>query len=73
MQQALKGVEAAIEAGFCPVKLNMVILKDVNVGDVPDMIEYAAKNRVVLQLIELDPINVSDNYYATHHRSLERA
>ena len=71
LEQALNGVQATIEAGFCPVKLNMVILKDVNVGDIPDMIEYAAKNGVILQLIELDPINVSDKYYSTHHRSLE--
>ena len=71
LKAALLGVQAAIEAEFCPVKLNMVILKDVNVGDVPDMIDYAAKNNVVLQLIELDPINVSDTYYLTHHRSLE--
>jgi GTP 3',8-cyclase len=71
IEQALGGVQAAIETGFCPVKLNMVILKDVNVGDIPDMIEYAAKNEVILQLIELDPINVSDKYYSTHHRSLE--
>ena len=35
LQDALAGVKTAIEAGFCPVKLNMVILKDVNVGDVP--------------------------------------
>ena len=41
LQDALAGVKAAINAGFCPVKLNMVILKDVNVGDVADMIEYA--------------------------------
>ncbi|MGA2524354.1 MAG: GTP 3',8-cyclase MoaA, partial [Candidatus Bathyarchaeia archaeon] len=53
------------------VKLNMVILKDVNVGDVPSLIEYARQNRVVLQLIELDPINVGGDYYLTHHRSLE--
>ncbi len=71
LQDALSGVKAAIKAGFCPVKLNMVILKDVNVSDVPAMIEYAAQNRVILQLIELDPINVGDDYYATHHRSLD--
>jgi len=71
LEQALGGVQAAIEAGLNPVKLNMVILKDVNVGDIPDMIEYAAKNGVILQLIELDPINVSDKYYSTHHRNLE--
>ncbi len=71
IEDALAGVRAAIEAGFCPVKLNMVVLKDVNVGDVPEMIEYAGRTGVVLQLIELDPINVSDKYYSTHHRSLD--
>lgn len=71
LEDALAGVSAAIEAGFCPVKLNMVVLKDVNVDDVPAMIEYAGRKRVVLQLIELDPINVSDKYYSAHHRGLE--
>lgn len=71
LEAALEGVKAAIEAGFCPVKLNMVVLKDVNVGDVPDLIEYAGKTGVVLQLIELDPVNVGDKYYNEHHRSLD--
>ncbi len=71
LQIALAGIQAAIEAGFSPVKLNMVILQDVNVSDIPAMIEYAGRNGVVLQLIELDPINVSGNYYSAHHRSLD--
>jgi len=71
LEVALEGVKAAIEAGFCPVKLNMVVLKDVNVGDVPDLIEYAGRNNIVLQLIELDPVNVGDEYYTEHHRSLD--
>ena len=71
LEAALEGVKAAIEADFCPVKLNMVVLKDVNVGDVPDLIEYAGRTGVVLQLIELDPVNVGDKYYAEHHRSLD--
>ena len=71
LEAALEGVTAAIEAGFCPVKLNTVVLKDVNVGDVPDLIEYAGRNNVVLQLIELDPVNVGDEYYTEHHRSLD--
>jgi GTP 3',8-cyclase len=71
LESALEGVKAALEAGFNPVKLNMVVLKDVNVGDVSDLIEYAGQMGVVLQLIELDPVNVGDNYYQTHHRSLD--
>jgi cyclic pyranopterin phosphate synthase len=71
LQKALAGVKAAIEAGFCPVKLNMVILQDVNVGDIPAMIDYARQTGTILQLIELDPINVTSNYYQTHHHSLD--
>ncbi|MCL4430421.1 MAG: GTP 3',8-cyclase MoaA [Chloroflexi bacterium] len=71
LEDALAGVKAAIEADFCPVKLNTVVLKDVNVGDVPDLIEYAGRNNIVLQLIELDPVNVGDKYYKEHHRSLD--
>lgn len=71
LEDALTGIKAAIDAGLCPVKLNMVILEDVNVRDVDSMIEYARQNNVILQLIELDPINVSGDYYKTHHRSLD--
>ncbi len=71
LENALKGIDAAIEAGFCPVKLNMVVLEGVNVEDVADMIQFAKAKRVVLQLIELDPINVSNAYYSAHHRFLD--
>jgi cyclic pyranopterin phosphate synthase len=70
LADALAGLQAAIEAGFCPVKLNMVVLKDVNVVDVSELIEYAGQKGVVLQLIELDPVNVGDKYYSEHHRNL---
>ncbi len=49
----------------------MVILKDVNIGDIPDMIEYAKQTGIILQLIELDPINVGQEYYDNHHNSLD--
>jgi len=71
LENALAGVKAAIEAGFSPVKLNMVVLKGVNVNDIPDMIDFAKEIGVVLQLIELDPVNVSREYFAKHHRLLD--
>jgi GTP 3',8-cyclase len=71
LENALAGVKAAIEAGFSPVKLNMVILKGINVGDVPEMIDFASDMGVILQLIELDPVNVSSTYYEKHHRLLD--
>ena len=71
LSDALVGIRAALEAEFKPVKLNTVVLKDVNVVDVPDLIDFAGKNNVVLQLIELDPVNVGEEYYREHHRSLD--
>ncbi len=70
LENALAGIKAAIEAGFSPIKLNMVVLKGVNVTDVPEMIDFARDMGVILQLIELDPINVSNVYYLKHHRFL---
>jgi len=72
LENALIGIKAAIEAKYCPVKLNMVVLKDVNVTDVPSLIEFAGQNNIVLQLIELDPVNVSNKYYKEHHRGLDQ-
>jgi cyclic pyranopterin phosphate synthase len=71
LENALAGIKAAIEAGFSPVKLNMVVLRGVNVADVPEMIDFARELGVILQLIELDPVNVSREYFAKHHRLLD--
>ena len=70
VDKVLAGVEAAVNVGFNPVKLNMVLLKGVNVSDVSSMIDYAEKMGVVLQLIELDPVNVNSAYYMQYHYNL---
>ena len=72
LENAIAGVKAAIEAGFAPVKLNMVVLKGVNVKDIPEMIDFAKDLGVILQLIELDPVNVSREYFYRHHRLLDQ-
>jgi len=71
LEDALKGVKAAVEVGFYPVKLNMLILKNVNDDAVSEMIEFARGTETILQLIELEPINMSHEYYSAHHRSLD--
>jgi cyclic pyranopterin phosphate synthase len=71
VKDALEGVKAAVEVGFYPVKLNMLVLKGVNDNAIPEMIEFARRTGAVLQLIELEPLNVSEAYYSMHHRSLD--
>jgi cyclic pyranopterin phosphate synthase len=65
------GVRAAVKAGFSPVKLNMLVLKDLNDNDVPAMISFARETGAVLQLIELERLNITDTYYSRHHKPLD--
>ena len=71
VEDVLEGVNAAVDVGFSPVKLNMLILKGTNDSHVPEMIEFAAQTGTVLQLIELEPINMTNEYYSRKHKTLD--
>jgi cyclic pyranopterin phosphate synthase len=71
LQDAIEGVKAAVKTGMQPVKLNMLVLKNVNDDELDNMIKFAAQTGTILQLIELEPINLSNNYYERHHLSLD--
>jgi cyclic pyranopterin phosphate synthase len=71
VENALEGIKAAVEAGLHPVKLNMLVLKGINDYAVPEMVEFATETGTILQLIELEPINISTEYYSANHKSLE--
>jgi len=70
-EDVLGGVKAAVDVGFSPVKLNTLILKGTNDSHVPEMIEFAAQTGTVLQLIELEPINMTNEYYSRKHKMLD--
>ncbi|HHI00467.1 MAG TPA: GTP 3',8-cyclase MoaA [Thermococcus litoralis] len=53
LPQVLEGIEKAIKL-FHPVKLNMVVMKGLNDGEIWDMINYAAQKKAILQLIEIE-------------------
>lgn len=67
MEKILPGIEAAIEAGLVPVKVNVVVLKGINDKEIPELIEFARKYQFILQLIELIPAGVEkfDQYYVS--------
>ena len=71
IEHVMEGVKAAVDVGFSPVKLNMLILKGTNDGHIPEMIEFAEQTGTVLQLIELEPINVTNEYYSKKHKTLD--
>ncbi len=66
----LEGVKEAVEAGLKPVKVNMVVLKGVNEGEIPDFIELSRKSGVIVQLIELETNNEKNPFYEKFHADL---
>ena len=72
LQDAIDGIKAAVDAGLQPVKLNMLLLKGINDQEVEKMIRFAAQTGTILQMIELEPINLGEGYYKSHHLGLDR-
>lgn len=60
-----EGIEAAIDAGLYPVKLNVVAMKGINDGEIKELLDNYSRDGVVLQLIELMDLNreIFDKYY----------
>ena len=53
LEDAKNGILKAVEVGLYPVKINMVIMKDINQNEIEDMFEFCKEHGIVLQLIEL--------------------
>ena len=68
LNEAKKGILKAVEVGLNPVKLNMVVMKGLNNEEVMEMFDFAKKNGLVLQLIELmKSENCDDNAFSEEH------
>ena len=70
LPEVKEGVMAAIEAGLRPVKLNMVVMKDVNDLEIPEMIDFARDLGVTLQLIEYQPLERGAEDWERYHYDL---
>jgi len=65
--RVLKGLEAAREAGFSPIKLNAVVLRDKNDHELGDLVRFALDGGYVLRFIEYMPIGLDDYWSAESH------
>lgn len=73
LDRVLRGVDAAVGSGLNPVKVNMVVFKDENDGEIQQMIGFCAKARATLQLIEYETSRENSNGhgFAKRYYSLE--
>lgn len=58
LSQVLDGIDAAREAGFRGIKLNVVVLKGRNEDEIPDLVEFARRKQVDISFIEEMPLGV---------------
>ena len=56
LEKVLQGLNAAKEAGFQPVKINMVVMRGVNDDEVEDMVQFCIDNDFTLRFIEAMPM-----------------
>jgi cyclic pyranopterin phosphate synthase len=65
LRRVTEGIEAAIDAGLYPVKLNVVAMKGINDGEIQEFLDNYSVDGVVLQLIELMDVDkeIFQKYY----------
>ena len=70
LDQAKRGIKAAISANLTPVKINFVVLRGVNDSEVKDLISFSLKTGSILQLIELVSKDDHSDFYSRYHYEL---
>jgi len=71
LDRVMEGLMSAKQAGFYPVKINMVIMKGVNDDEVEDMIEFCIEHNFTLRFIETMPIGDTGRNASSHYLSLQ--
>jgi cyclic pyranopterin phosphate synthase len=64
------GIKAALDSGLKPVKLNTVVIKDLNSHEIMDHIEFAKKMGAILQLIEFQALENGVELFKKYHYDL---
>jgi cyclic pyranopterin phosphate synthase len=71
LQPVLDGLIAARDAGFAPIKINMVAMKGINDDEFEDMVEFCLQHGFTLRFIETMPIGDTGVNAGRHYLSLK--
>lgn len=71
LDRVIEGLLKAKDFDLRPIKLNVVLLKGLNDGEVFDLIEFAGRHDFILQVIELEPLGVDNRLYDVYHVPLD--
>ena len=62
LPRVLEGIEAAMQAGFDPVKINVVVMKGVNDDEIVDFAHFGRERSLVVRFIEFMPLDADDGW-----------
>ncbi len=71
LDKVLNGLMAASTAGFAPIKLNMVVMRDVNDDEIEDMVRFCLEHGLALRLIETMPVGDTGRAATDHYLDLQ--
>lgn len=71
LNNVINGLLVAKDCGLSPIKLNTVLLKGLNDREIWDLMDFARRHEFILQLIELEPVGIVDEFYKTYHVNLD--
>ena len=71
LASVLQGLQAAKEVGFHPIKINMVVMRDLNLDEVGDMVDYCLENHFTLRFIETMPVGEAGQQARDRYVSLD--
>ncbi|VAW79265.1 Cyclic pyranopterin phosphate synthase (MoaA) [hydrothermal vent metagenome] len=71
LDKVLNGLMAAREAGFKPIKINMVVMAGVNDDEVEDMVNFCIEHDFTLRFIETMPIGETGLSASRHYVNLQ--
>ena len=57
LDRVLDGIDAAVEAGLSPVKVNAVLIRGFNDDEIVDFAEFARERELVMRFIEFMPLD----------------
>lgn len=64
LQAVLDGIDAAVRAGFDPVKVNAVLMRGINDDEVVDFLDYGRNHGVTVRFIEFMPLDAQGEWAA---------
>ncbi len=62
LDRVLDGIDAALEAGFAPIKINVVLMNGINDDEIVDFARFGREKGVIVRFIEFMPLDADEQW-----------